>query len=63
MGVYMGIFNFFIVIPQLVAASILGLVVGWLFDGSAIFAYVIGGLLMVVAGGAAMLVDKEAEPS
>ena len=63
MGVYMGIFNFFIVIPQLVAASILGLVVGWLFDGAAIFAYVIGGILMVVAGGAAMLVDKSAEPS
>ncbi|MDJ0917955.1 MAG: MFS transporter [Woeseiaceae bacterium] len=63
MGVYMGIFNFFIVIPQLVAASILGLIVGWLFDGSAIFAYMIGGVLMVVAGAAAMLVDKEAEPS
>ena len=27
MGVYMGIFNFFIVIPQLVAASVLGLVI------------------------------------
>ena len=26
MGVYMGIFNFFIVIPQLVAASVLGAV-------------------------------------
>ena len=26
MGVYMGIFNFFIVIPQLVAASVLGCV-------------------------------------
>ena len=50
-------------IPQLVAASILGLVVGWLFDGSAIFAYVIGGLLMIVAGAAALLVDKSAEPS
>ena len=25
MGIYMGIFNFFIVIPQLVAASVLGL--------------------------------------
>ena len=28
MGFYMGIFNFFIVIPQLVAASILGYLVG-----------------------------------
>src|SRR5690606_40125590 len=27
MGVYMGIFNFFIVIPQILAASLLGLIV------------------------------------
>ncbi len=62
MGVYMGIFNFFIVIPQLVAASILGLIVGLLFNGEAIYAYVIGGALMVVAGLAIMLVDRDAEP-
>ncbi len=62
MGVYMGIFNFFIVIPQLIAASILGLIVGALFNGEAIYAYVVGGVLMILSGIAAMLVDKEAEP-
>src|SRR3546814_2681846 len=31
MGVYMGIFNFFIVIPQLVAASVLGFVLKLVF--------------------------------
>ena len=31
MGVYMGIFNFFIVIPQLVAASLLGLMLKLFF--------------------------------
>jgi maltose/moltooligosaccharide transporter len=63
MGVYMGIFNFFIVIPQLVAASVLGLLLREFFDRESIFGLVIGGVLMVVAGAATMLVDREAEPS
>ena len=62
MGIYMGIFNFFIVIPQLVAASVLGLVLREFFARQAIYGLVIGGVLMIVAGAATMLVDKEAEP-
>jgi maltose/moltooligosaccharide transporter len=62
MGVYMGIFNFFIVIPQIVAASILGLMVEHLFDGRAIYALVAGGACMILAGLATLLVDKDAEP-
>src|SRR3546814_8576793 len=38
MGVYMGIFNFFIVIPQLVAASVLGFVLKLVFAGQPIYA-------------------------
>jgi maltose/moltooligosaccharide transporter len=49
MGVYMGIFNFFIVLPQIVAASILGLMVRHLFSGEAIYALVAGGVSMFVA--------------
>ena len=62
MGVYMGIFNFFIVIPQLIAASVLGLVLREFFDGAGIFGLVIGGVLMIVAGFATLLVDRAAEP-
>lgn len=62
MGLYMGIFNFFIVIPQLVAASILGLLVRELFEGLAIYGLVIGGVCMIIAGFTTMLVDKAAEP-
>ncbi len=63
MGVYMGIFNFFIVIPQLVAASILGVLLTKLFDGQAIFCLVAGGASMIIAGFATLLVDREAEPA
>ena len=62
MGIYMGIFNFFIVIPQLVAASVLGLILREFFDLKSIFGLVIGGVLMMIAGLATLLVDKEAEP-
>lgn len=50
MGVYMGIFNFFIVIPQITAASILGFFVKNIVNGEAIYALVLGGVSMVVAG-------------
>jgi maltose/moltooligosaccharide transporter len=50
MGVYMGIFNFFIVIPQLVAASILGFVLATFFDKEPVYALVMGGTSMLVAG-------------
>ena len=63
MGVYMGIFNFFIVIPQLVAASVLGLMLREFFDMQSIYGLVIGGILMIVAGVSTLLVDKNAEPT
>ncbi|GAB3382484.1 MFS transporter [Lysobacter fragariae] len=50
MGVYMGIFNFFIVIPQLVAASLLGVLLKLFFGSHPIYALVIGGISMIVAG-------------
>jgi maltose/moltooligosaccharide transporter len=50
MGFYMGVFNFFIVIPQIVAASILGFFVKEIFDSHSIHALVIGGTSMIIAG-------------
>jgi maltose/moltooligosaccharide transporter len=46
----MGIFNFFIVIPQLVAASVLGLLLKLVFAGRPLYALLIGGLCFIVAG-------------
>ena len=62
MGIYMGIFNFFIVIPQVIAASVLGLVLREFFDARGIFGLVVGGVLMILAGLATLMVDREAEP-
>ena len=59
MGVYMGIFNFFIVIPQILAASILGALVRHVFKGEAIFALVLGGVSMVLAGIITLFVEDK----
>lgn len=50
MGYYMGVFNFFIVIPQIISAGILGYLLNKLFNGDPIYALVIGGLMMILAG-------------
>ncbi len=50
MGFYMGVFNFFIVIPQIVAAAILGYFLHTFFNNQSIYALVIGGVSMIIAG-------------
>ena len=50
MGYYMGVFNFFIVIPQLVAASLLGFLVATFCGNDPIYALIIGGCSMVLSG-------------
>ncbi|MGE5429048.1 MAG: MFS transporter [Methylococcaceae bacterium] len=57
MGTYMGIFNFFIVIPQIFAASILGFFTKTLFHGHAIYALVLGGASLIVAAISVLFVD------
>ena len=59
MGVFMGIFNFFIVIPQLVAASLLGFLLKTFLGGQPLQALVIGGISLIVAG---LCVLRVAEP-
>jgi maltose/moltooligosaccharide transporter len=50
MGLYMGVFNFFIVIPQLVAATVLGLLLRVLFGGAPVYALTLGGVCFGLAG-------------
>ena len=58
MGVYMGVFNIFIVVPQLVAATLLGLVLKHLFDGQAIYALLIGAGAFTLAALASLRVRE-----
>ncbi len=50
MGYFMGVFNFFIVIPQIVAATILGFLTMKLFGANTIYTIMFGGLTMIIAG-------------
>ncbi|HOK37564.1 MAG TPA: MFS transporter [Bacteroidales bacterium] len=50
MGIYMGIFNFFIVLPQILAATILGAMTKHLFNQHAIYTLIFGGAMMIIAG-------------
>lgn len=61
MGYYMGIFNFFIVIPQIIAASILGFLLTTFFENQSIYALIIGGSSMIFAGFLSLFVDDKDE--
>lgn len=50
MGMFMGMFNYFIVIPQILAASVLGYITTRFFHGEAIYTLVFGGCSMIFAG-------------
>lgn len=58
MGIYMGIFNCFIVIPQLLAASVLGLLLRLVFAGNPVYALGLGGVSFVAAGVLALRVPE-----
>lgn len=58
MGLFMGIFNFFIVLPQILAASILGFLVNKFFGGETIYALVVGGCSMLIAGVLTLRVEE-----
>lgn len=61
MGFYMGLFNFFIVLPQILASVALGRLVDSLLGGDAMKAVLIGGLCMGIASLATLIVSDESE--
>ena len=56
MGVYMGIFNIFIVVPQLIAATLLGFLLTAFFHAQPIYAMAIGSASFVLAAIATLFV-------
>ena len=61
MGYYMGVFNFFIVIPQITAAGILGWFLRTFADNEPIYALLFGGASMVLAGLLTVLIVKDVD--
>ena len=59
MGFYMGVFNFFIVIPQVIVSLTMGKIVGSVFGGDSMMAIIIGGVAMFIAGFCMFIVDEE----
>ena len=61
MGYYMGLFNFFVVIPQVVSGLVLGWFTKHLFGNHAVFTLVLGGVSMVIAAVLALFVTDRTE--
>jgi maltose/moltooligosaccharide transporter len=59
MGVYMGIFNFFIVLPEILAALTFGPLVKHLLGGNLVSAVMAGGVFMLIAAGLVQFVKED----
>jgi maltose/moltooligosaccharide transporter len=62
MGYYMGLFNFFVVIPQVVSGLVLGYFTKHFFGNHAVLTLVLGGVSMVIAAVLALFVTDKAQP-
>lgn len=58
LGLYVGVFNFFIVLPQICAASMLGLLINSVFKGDSIYAFLLGALCFILAAVYVLRVDS-----
>jgi len=63
LGIYMGLFNVFIVIPQLLVATVMGSVMKAFFPGEPIWAMLAAALVMAIAAAAMLRVPEEGMPA
>lgn len=63
MGFYMGVFNFFIVLPQILASAGLGLLMRAVLGDNPMNAVLLGGGSMLLAGLCVGLVSREVDPT
>jgi maltose/moltooligosaccharide transporter len=63
MGYYMGVFNFFIVIPQIIAGTVLGFLLNNAFNGEEIYILITGGISMMISGLLSLAVNDREEIS
>ncbi|OYZ33617.1 MAG: MFS transporter, partial [Novosphingobium sp. 16-62-11] len=60
-GIYIGIFNFFVVIPQLVVATLMGGIMRSFFPGEPRWTMLVAALMMALAAAAMMLVRENSK--
>ncbi len=61
LGVYMGLFNIFIVVPQLLIATIMGAVMKTVFPGQPVWTMLVGAAVLTLAAGAMMRVETRGD--
>lgn len=59
MGVYMGIFNFFITFPQIVNGLLGGTIVKYVFGGNAIYSLLMAGVMLIIAAISVLRVQRD----
>ena len=59
MGIYMGVFNFFITLPQIVNGVIGGPIVKYLYGSQAIYSLVMAGVFLIIAAFCVRLVEDK----
>jgi maltose/moltooligosaccharide transporter len=60
MGVYMGIFNFFITLPQIVNGIIGGSIVKYVYGGNSIYAIVAAGVFFILGSISVLWIKEKA---
>jgi maltose/moltooligosaccharide transporter len=61
MGIYMGIFNFFIVLPEIIASLFFGKIMSHYLHNDRLMAVQIGGVLLLLAAIVCAIIIKEEE--
>ena len=59
MGIYMGIFNIFITVPQIINGLFVGMIVKRIFDSQAIYALIMSGCFLLIAAISVMRVEDK----
>ncbi|MCE7864685.1 MAG: MFS transporter [Bacteroidetes bacterium CHB5] len=62
MGIYMGVFNFFITMPQIVNGIVGGPIVKYLYNSQAIYAIVMAGVFLILAAFCVRFVNDQDDP-
>jgi maltose/moltooligosaccharide transporter len=63
LGIYMGIFNFFIVLPQLLVATVMGAIIRTFFPTEPVWTMACGAIVLVFAAASMLRVKTGAEPN